>query len=78
MWPRIGDFAFLGALVMKITLTPEGDELEAVMEGDLAAMLAAADPGRRLVAQIKLVAGGACNRPDLARWWRPREHLASA
>ena len=51
---------------MQITLTPDGDELRVVLEGDLAAMLAAASPSsdsEDLRRQTILVAGGGFEPP---------------
>ena len=56
----LGSVEALRALVTQITLTPDGDELKVVMEGDLAAMLAAASPSsdsEDLRRQVKVVAG---------------------
>ena len=61
----------LRSMVEEIMLTPEGDKLGIVLEGDLAAMLAAACPrsdATDMRRQVTLVAG-ARSRRDLARWW---------
>jgi hypothetical protein len=55
--------------VTQIKMTPDGDTLKIELEGDLAAMLAAASPqAEDLQRTVKLVAG-ARSRRDLTVWW---------